>query len=186
MYFVDPVTTGEGYTNFDHVSTAGVEADYKVRYAWGYFDVNYSFYRALANRVPLYQVAATNPDGSTVNQTDVLLGMPAHKLTLHGAYRVWKDLRFAPSAVVQAGQWGFAAPTDGMGTGTLQEMPTTILLNAFFSYRDLGMKGLEAGAGVYNVLDRPFYFVQPYAGAHAPMQGATRELLLRVGYTTPF
>ena len=187
VYFVDPtVAGGQGYTNFPVASTAGFEADYKARYGWGYVDVNYSYYRALANEVPLYQVAATNPDGTVVNEPSVMLGMPNHKISLHGAYKIWKDLRFAPSMIVQLGQWAYANPSDGAGTGTLKELDTTVLLNAFLSYHDLGVKGVEAGIGVYNALDRPLYYAQPYNGGHAPLQGATRELLLRVGYTKPF
>jgi outer membrane receptor for ferrienterochelin and colicin len=176
VYFVN-ADNSEGYENFDHVSTAGVEADYKVRYKWGYFDANYSYYRTLANRVPLYAVA---------DHPDALLGMPTHKVTLHGAYNVWKQLRIAPTLIMQSGAWGFMQPSDGMGMGTLQQAHSEVIANVFASYRDLGIKGVEAGIGGYNLLDTKILYMQPYDGGHAPLRGATRELLLRIGYTRPW
>ncbi|HEX5060941.1 MAG TPA: hypothetical protein VFV99_16350, partial [Kofleriaceae bacterium] len=60
-----------------------------------------------------------------------------------------------------------------------------VLANVFVSYRDLYIKGLEAGLGVYNLLDHDNNFYQPYDGGHAPLRDASRQLLLRVGYTVP-
>jgi outer membrane cobalamin receptor len=175
VYYVDS-SGAEFYTNFDYASTTGVEADYKARYAWGYLDVNYSYYRALANRVPVYQVAGHD---------DVMLGMPSHKLTFHGAYKLWKELRFAPSMVLQSGGWGYLQDFMGTGTGTLAQTDASVLLNTFFTYRDLGVKGLEVGAGLYNIVDSKFYYLQPYGGYHAPMRGMPQELVGRIGYTRP-
>ena len=36
-----------------------------------------------------------------------------------------------------------------------------------------------------NLLDDKNEYFQPYDGGHAPMRGASRELLLRIGYTRP-
>jgi hypothetical protein len=77
-------------------------------------------------------------------------------------------------------------PNDGMGVGTLTHADPAVLANVFASYTDLGLEGLEGGIGVYNVLDRPYEYFQPYDGGHAPMNGAGRELMLRLGYTRPF
>jgi outer membrane cobalamin receptor len=176
VYFVNEDAT-EGYANFDHTTTAGVEAGYKARYAWGYVDVNYSYYRALSNSVPLYAVA---------DHKDVLFGMPAHKLALHGAYKVWKGLRIAPTVIALSGAYGALLPGDGMGVGTYGQADSTLLVNVFATYQNLFIKGLEAGVGGRNLLDDKFLYLQPYDAGHAPMQGATRELLLRVGLTRSF
>jgi outer membrane receptor for ferrienterochelin and colicin len=177
VYFVAP-DGSQGYTNFDHTGTAGVEADYKLRYKWGYFDANYSYYTAHGdNQVPLYAVD---------QHPNALLGMPQHKLTLHGVWRAWENLRVSPSVVMMTGQYGYMLPGDGMGGGTLANAGTTTLVNLYASYPDLGTKGLEAGIGVFNLFDDRFLYFQPYNSGHAPLQGATRELVLRVGYTKPF
>ena len=177
VYFADPATGAQGYTNFDHTSTAGLEADYKIRYAWGYLDANYSYYRALANRVPLYQVPG---------HTDVMLGMPSHKFSFHAAYKVGEHIRIAPSLIFQSGGWAYDQPNDMMGDGTLVQEKATVLGNLFVTYHDLGIKGLVAGVGVHNAFDDRFLYLQPYNSGHPPMPGATRELLFRLGYTQPF
>lgn len=173
VYFVNS-DGSEGYTNFDHTSTAGFEADYKLRYSRVYFDLNYSYYRALANTVPLYAV---------MGHDDVLLGMPTHKLTLHGAYTIAAGLRIAPSVIAMSGAYGALLPGDGNGVGTYGQADTTVLVNLFLTYR---VKDVELGIGGRNLLDDKFLYVQPYDGGHAPMQGATRELLLRLGYSKRF
>jgi hypothetical protein len=164
----------EGYQNFAHTGSVGFEADYKLRYKWGYFSANYSYYAAQDNEVPSYAV----PGHATA-----MLGIPQHKVTLHGAYKVWKNLRVAPSLIVTSRPWAFTEPGDGMGVGTLSHADRIALVNIFVSYRDVGVKGLEAGIGTYNLLDNANNFYQPYDGGHAPMRGGPRQLLLRVGYT---
>ncbi len=176
VYLVNDDGT-EGYQNFAHTGTLGFEADYKLRYKWGYASANYSYYAAQDNKVPSYAVPA---------HSQVLLGMPQHKVTLHGAWNAWKNLRVAPSFVVTSGAWAYMNPGDPVeGTGTLTHADPLVLANLFVSYRDLGVKGLEAGIGIYNALDDKNYFLQPYDGGHAEMQGGARQLLLRVGFTQP-
>jgi outer membrane cobalamin receptor len=175
VYFLNP-DGSEGYQNFSHSGTLGFEADYKLRYKWGYAGANYSYYQAQNNQVPVYAVAG---------HSEALLGMAQQKLTLHGAWNAWKNLRVAPSFVVTSRPWAFTLPGDGMGVGTLSHADRTLLVNVFVSYRDLGVKGLEAGIGGYNLLDHANNYYQPYDGGHAEMRGPARQLLVRVGYTRP-
>ncbi len=42
--------------------------------------------------------------------------------------------------------------------------------------------GLEAGIGMYDIADQRPPVLQPYAGGHAPLPGAGRETILRLGY----
>ena len=176
VYFV-PTPTTQGYTNFDRVSTAGVEADYKLRYSWGYFDLNYSFYRAVQNDVPLYAIPGHN---------DLLRGMPQHKVTLHGAWRPWRELRIAPTIIAYSGAYGALLPGDGMGNGMVAQADTTFIANLFVTYRNLLAKGTEIGIGGYNLFDSKILFIQPYDAGHAPLPGASREFLLRLGYSRQF
>lgn len=176
VYFLNE-DGSEGYQNFPRTATAGVEVDYRLRYKRGYASVSYSFYRAHDNQVPVYAVAG---------HSNLLLGMPQHKVTLRGAWQPWRGLRVAPSIVANSGPYAIALPGDGMGVGTLTHADPTLIANLFVSYPDLVVKGLEVGVGGYNLLDNDWYYFQPYDGGHAPMQGGTRQLLVRVGYTQPF
>ena len=47
---------------------------------------------------------------------------------------------------------------------------------------NLGVRGLELGAGVYNILGTDFRLAQPYAGGHAPLPALSREFLVRLSY----
>jgi outer membrane receptor protein involved in Fe transport len=176
-YYISPVDFSEGTQNLPRTGTYGLEADYKLRYAGGYLDVNYSFNRAYKNEIDSYAVPG---------HPELMLGMPAHKLALHGAWSVWKNLRIAPSAVIMSREYAYLPPGDGMGVGTVGSTGTTSIVNLFLTYQDLAIKGLEVGIGARNLLDDPFYYVQPSDNGHAPLQGATREALVRVGYTQPF
>ncbi|HEY5922677.1 MAG TPA: TonB-dependent receptor plug domain-containing protein [Kofleriaceae bacterium] len=174
VYFVD--AAAEGYQNLPRTGTLGVEATYKLRYKWGYGSLSYSYYAAQGNEVSSYAVPG---------HASPLLGMPQHKLTMHGAWNAWKNLRVAPSFLVNSGPWAYTQPNDGAGVGTLTHADASVLVNLFVSYRDLGMKGVEAGVGLHNILDDENHYYQPYDGGHAPMRGSPRQLLLRVGYTHP-
>jgi hypothetical protein len=55
-----------------------------------------------------------------------------------------------------------------------------VLFDVFTAWRDLGVKGLEVGVGIRNVLDAKTVFPQPYPGGHAPLPGASREVALRI------
>src|SRR5207249_38425 len=84
VYDVDPMSGAEVYQNFDQTGTRGLEADYRIRYPWGYANVNYSFYTTAGkNRVTSYQVPGQN---------DVLLALPAHKLTMSGSFKLLRSL----------------------------------------------------------------------------------------------
>jgi hypothetical protein len=42
--------------------------------------------------------------------------------------------------------------------------------------------GLELGAGVYDIADQRYEYLQPYNGGHAPLPGPGRELVFRIAY----
>jgi len=56
------------------------------------------------------------------------------------------------------------------------------LLNLFVIYKDPAIKGLELGAGVYNILDDSYAFIQSYNAGHAPLPAPSRDFLVRVTY----
>ena len=71
---------------------------------------------------------------------------------------------------------------DGVGDPEVGKIDPRFYLDLFAAWRDLGVKGLELGAGVRNLLDEPLEYIQPYDGAHAPLPGLTREFFVRVRY----
>jgi len=167
----------EIYLNGDKTGTRGVEAELKLRYARGYASANYSYYSAAGkNNVTVYQVPTD--DG-------VMLAFPSHKATVNGSFNVWRTLSMNASLIGMSERWGYTAG-DGSGNPMLGKVDESLLVNAYLMYRDLGWKGLDVGVGGFNLLGQNVPYLQPYNGGHAPLPGASREIVGRVSYTLGF
>ncbi|MEW5851983.1 MAG: TonB-dependent receptor [Myxococcota bacterium] len=163
----------ETYRNLRRTGARGVEAELRLQHPRGRLNLGYSFYSAVGlNAVEVYAVPG---------RPDVLLGFPAHKLTVHGALSLTRKLTVAPSAVVVSERFSRGG-VDGAGNPRVVRHDPALLLNLYFGYRDLGIRGLEAGFGVFNILDVDAPFIQPFDGGHAPLPGPSRELMGRVSY----
>jgi outer membrane cobalamin receptor len=174
VYDIDPNTNNESYLNASSTGTAGVEAEYRLRSKWGFVTLNYSYYSTAGqNQVALYEVPG---------HPDVLLGFGSHKVALNTGFDLWRDhLSFAVSGVYESERFGYVSG-DGMGNGILGSEPNTFLVNTNLAYRDLGVKGLDLMAGVFNLLDQQYRVVQPYNGGHPPLPMGSREVFVRLSY----
>jgi outer membrane receptor for ferrienterochelin and colicin len=169
--------TIESYMNFERTGSLGTEATLQVRHPRVWMNLAYSFYSPRwLNEVDLYAVPGRD---------DLLLAFPAHRLTLTGAVRVTDHFSIAPTMVFSTERFGMAG-RDAAGNPLVRRFEPSVLLNLYLSYRDLGIKGLDIGFGVYNVLGADVPFVQPYDGGHAPLPGPSREYLGRISYTFTF
>jgi hypothetical protein len=65
-------------------------------------------------------------------------------------------------------------------------LPATAVANVFLTSHDLGLRGLEIGIGVANILDADAAYIEPYNGDHNPLPGPSREFLARLAYTLGF
>jgi iron complex outermembrane recepter protein len=177
VYDYDPVMNAEIYLNGDKTGTRGVEAEAKVRYPRGYASANYSYYSAAdKNNVPVYQVPTDD---------SVMLAFPSHKLTVNGNVNLWRTLSLNASAIGFSKRWGYTSG-DAAGNPVLGQVDDALLVNAYLMYRDLGWKGLDVGVGGFNLLGQKVPYLQPYNGGHAPLPGASRDLVARVSYTLGF
>jgi outer membrane cobalamin receptor len=177
VYSFDPTTSAQGYFNALHLGTRGFEVDGKLKYAWGYADLNYSFYTAGGqSQVDIYSVPG---------QPDSLLAFPQHKVALNASVRLWGTLSLNPSFVFMGTRYGY--PTaDASGNPVIANLGTTFLINLYLLYKDLGLKGLDLGVGGFNLLNQSNPYIQAYNSGHAPLPGPTRELLARLSYTYAF
>jgi outer membrane receptor protein involved in Fe transport len=173
IYEYDQATAREAYQNFARTGTRGVELDYRLKVARGSAALTYSYYTAAGkNDVDAYRVPGRD---------DVLLAFPTHKLTATGSLALTPHLSFAPSAIVYGPRYGYLSG-DASGTPVLGRAPTTALLHAYLRWRDALFPGLELGAGLYNLTNARFDYLQPYAGGHPPLPSPGRELVFRVAY----
>lgn len=173
VYDFNQVTGEELYQNFGRTGTRGVEVDYRIKVPRGSADINYSYYTAAGkNGVEVYRV----PDHDAV-----LLAFPAHKLALSGTMHLFGGLSFNPSAVIYGERYGYISG-DADGNPMLGRLAPTALINLYLRYRDLGLRGLDLGAGVYDVADQHYQYLQPYSGGHPPLPGPGREVVVRLAY----
>ena len=56
------------------------------------------------------------------------------------------------------------------------------MINSFFNYSDVFVKGVNIGIGVYNLLNQNEWFIQPYNSLHAPLPGLSREFSVKIIY----
>lgn len=173
VYFFDEATEAESYSNYDKTGSRGVELEYRYRRGPHFMTLSYTYATAAGkNSVELYEVPGRD---------DVLLAMPAHKVTALLNVNVYEGLSITPSMTWTSKVAGYLTNAE-----TVQGQPAQLLANVYLSYQSLGLKGLNAGLGVFNLLDQKQGFVQPYAGGHAPLPSRGREVVGNVSYQYNF
>ncbi|RKG89532.1 TonB-dependent receptor [Corallococcus sp. CA049B] len=173
IYSYDPITASEAYRNLGRLGSRGIELDYRLRGSWGRAQAGYSFYRPGGrNDVEDYLVPG---------QPNAFTGLPTHKVTLAGTAKVLPWLSVSPTAVLVGQRFAVGAP-DEEGVSEVQTLSPRLLLNLFVRAENVGTKGLEIGAGVYNLLGSDFRVAQPYNGGHAPLPVFSREFMVKLTY----
>lgn len=177
VYFYDGDTGAEGYENYDETGTSGVEVEYKYKDTWGSLGFNYSYYTAGGNN----KVASYNVPGDE----NKLLGFAQGKANLYGSFALTKNLTFSPSFTYLGERAGFVI-ADANDEGILATFDPVVFANLYFQYKDLFTKGLTVGAGVYNLSDNDYTYIQPYNSGHSPLPAGSREIIVRLKYRFKF
>jgi outer membrane cobalamin receptor len=167
------------YKNFPQTGSIGAEATIRVQQPRTWAELTYSYYLTSSGGKPtdLNQVSYYDVPG----HTDVMLGFATHKLTLTGNADVAPHISVSPTIVFLSTRYGFNN-TDAAGNPTIASYSPEALINVFAMYHDLGMKDLDLGVGLYNLLDQRNEYIQAYNSYHAPVPNASREILVRLSY----
>jgi outer membrane receptor protein involved in Fe transport len=167
------VGADEYYLNRERAGSRGVEADFKLQGAWGGVDLNYAYYNALGrNQVDDYAVPG---------HPSVTLAFPAHKFNLNTHFHLAPGVTLTPSATLWSERWADVS-RDADENPVVARIRPMLLLNVFLWARDVGVRGLNVGLGMHNILDEPDVTIQPYHGGHAPLPAAGREVVFRLSY----
>ncbi len=172
LYFWDEATNDEGYINGKEQASAGVEAEFKVRDAWGYATLTYSFAKPVGDIEPSYDVPGA---------TGRTLAFPEHKVALLSSFRLTDELSVNPNAVVTSGRYAITGYNDN-DDHVAEESDVTALLNGNLHYSPALVEGLGLTAGVLNALDADNRYIQPYDSDHAPLPGRRREWSLKAEF----
>jgi len=165
-----------GYRNQSNLSTTGLEATWQWQPQWGQVKIGYSFYQALDNPVPEYQVAGKD---------DVFIGAPQHKLTLNSRYKINQKLSLSPSAIWTSSRYGYdydpSVVVDNVGDpqASLQRFNAELTLNMFIDYQT---GAFTLGAGVFDFLNAKHKYTQAYDGGGPPLPGPGRMLYVKLTY----
>jgi len=157
-----------GYRNYDQTGTRGIEFDYKMKYRWGFGNLNYSYYDSKGiNKADIYAVKGFN---------NLMLGAPAHKIALHLGLKIHDRFTFSPSAVYWSSNYS------DVTAYAYSIFDPVMLLDCFFHYKSFLIRGLEFSFGVHDIMNKKPFFIQPYDGDISPYPSTGREWMLKLVY----
>lgn len=166
----------EWYENSKKSGSKGFEVVYSVRKKSWYTTVTYSYNNAInGNTVETYAVPQSAKQ---------YVGFPIHKLTLNTAIYITPEFSFGPTFVYASKRYAYTS-LDSNDEPVLESLDPYILSNAFFNYRGL-LRGLTAGAGVYDIFNEQPDIPQAYNGGYNPIPGRSREYILKLCYQLNF
>ena len=155
------------YTGGGDGGTKGVEFDIQYRAEWGSLRANATISRPDNNKVLDFQVPETD---------SYLLGMANQKANITASVKLGHGLSLAPTLSYLGKRYAYLP---------LAMDPTTqdaeVTGNLFLRWLT-PVRGLELGAGVYNVSDTKTWFIQAYNGGGTPIPGAGREFSTRIAW----
>jgi outer membrane cobalamin receptor len=160
------------YTNFKRTGSRGIEL--AANYKKDIYDVGltYSWYEAADNKVDEYEIP---------NEKDLLLGFPAHKVSLYASVNPAEDLFITPTVTYYSPRY---AVTSYGSDFVYEKLGSSILTNISLLKRNaFNKKGLDLSFSIYNMFNEGYDFVEPYLGWYAPMPGPPRSFIFTVSYS---
>jgi outer membrane cobalamin receptor len=168
----------EWYDNAAKTGTRGVEMIYSIRRKKWYTNLTYSFSQAIQGDsiVEPYVIPQTSKQYP---------GMLAHKVTCNSAFYILPGLSINPSLIFGGKRYAYTELDEAENTVS-NELDPYLLVNCFVNYRNLLTKGLNAGAGIYDILNEQPSIAQAYNGGYAPIPGRSREFVVKLSYQFDF
>jgi outer membrane receptor for ferrienterochelin and colicin len=166
--------TDWGYRNADNAGSDGIELEYKVIYPRGFATVNYSFYTQAIRPIP--------ESYSVPGNTNSALALPQHKMGVEINYMPVENLAICPSYVLLGKKYGYES-SDEEGNGIIGGFGPYSLLNMAITYSGL-LDGIEISLAAWDILNEKPPFVQPYNGQFSAYPGRSREILIRLSFST--
>jgi outer membrane receptor protein involved in Fe transport len=166
------------YKNFDEVTNYGLEAEVRVADEWGNAALGYSFYRNHHNDVPAFCTRGAvlgDPNYTSCGQDDgLLLGFPAHKLTLNGTYFLTDHWSVNINGAYISKRISYE-----VGMMERKTLKSQVYANLFLRYQQAGF---SIGAGVRDLFDKQYDYVQPFDSGIRELPGKGREFFVKTSY----
>jgi len=160
----------EGYSNAVKMGTKGIET--QARYAVGKLTLQsaYSFYTT--KDLPTYQ--AFEVPGKNLN-----LAFPAHKFNIMAKMQITKKVKISNTIIVVSDRFGYNGNSENPGYINYGKV---FQWNIFVQAKDVYLKGLSIGAGVFDILNSNYSFIQAYNSGHNPLPEMSREFVIKLIY----
>jgi outer membrane cobalamin receptor len=167
----------EWYENATKMGTRGVELVYTVRKKAWYAMLTYSFSSALKgdSTIATYQLSQTSKQ---------YVAMLAHKATLNVNVNVSSNVTLNPTIIYGGKRYGYTS-VDEEGNPVSKQIDPYLLTNVFLSYKNI-VPGLNAGVGIYDLLNQHPVIPQAYNGGYGPIPGRSREYVVKLYYQLNF
>jgi len=172
VYSMDPQTgLEEDYYNFPANRTRGGEVDYRSQASWGSYKVGYSYYQTVQNSVSLFSVP---------ERSDLMVGSAAHKATVSASFNLTSHLSVNPSAIYLSERFG-ARALDEFDEPVVERFEPVLMVNLYLYWKHFLLPQLDAGLGIYNMLNSRHDLIQP-AASGVPLPGPSREIIVKANY----
>lgn len=173
IYKYDDVNETDTFKNFTKTGSRGVELEALMKLKDVQLNLAYAFYSAESkNEVDIYQV----PGEPAMN-----LAFPQHKVSGSVTYSPIEKLSVTSTFALRSERYGQVS-IDDEGAPVFVAQAPTALVNGVVAMRDIGVNGLDASIGVYNLLGDKFVLPQAYYANHAPLPAEPFEVLLKARY----
>ncbi len=168
VYLYDGSST---YVNFERTASQGVEFSSIYKKDTTNVTLTYSYYKARDNEVTEAAIPGHN---------GLLLGFPAHKISLLASVSPYKNLFVTPTLTYFSPRY---AVTGYDSDFIYKKLDSKILANISLLFKDaFDKKGLDLSFSVYNILDEEHDFVEPYLGWYGPVPGPSRSFIFKLMY----
>jgi len=173
IYYLKP-NGDDMYSNYNSTGTRGFEVEYRLVKQKYYFTVNYSFYYAVNNKVPVYEVSSDK---------SYLLGFPKHKVTLNSMFKISNNLNINPSLIYSGTRYAYVLNQNKL-PGLNVKSPD-LIVNLILNYQNFLIEKLDLSFGIHDIFNTGYEFIEPYyveGNTYPPLPGYSRELFFRLGY----
>jgi len=161
------------YLNSDRLSTWGTEAMLSYQHGnWGQLKINYGFYQAIEDTSKAFKAVDSNDN---IVHERMNISLPTHKVSVNHNVPITQSLSFNHTLIFSSDRYGYSG-------NTLIHHDPSWIYNTYFRYKNVLVKGLEAGLGLYDVFNAQYEYVQLINGGHPALPGNTRELRLKLSY----
>jgi len=161
----------EGYSNAAKMGTAGLETEAKYSINAMVLQAGYSFYSTGGQNT--YEQFAV--PGKQLN-----LAYPSHKLTLQSRLQLNGHLKLSNSFIFLSDRYGYNGNEEEPGYINYGKV---FQWNIFLQAKDVYLKGLTIGAGVFDITNSRYSYIQSYNSGHMPLPAMSREFVLKLVYS---